>query len=58
MTTMQIVESSDDVEIQEAVNPTLATRELSLYETFVDTGFSVDELPDPTLWRCLVFPEQ
>lgn len=58
MTTMQIVESSDDVEIQEAVNPTLATRELSLYETFVDTGFSVDELPTPTLWRCLVFPKQ
>ena len=55
---MQIVESSDDVEIPEAVVPTIPTRTISLYESFEDTGLCLDELPDPTLWRVLIFPKQ
>jgi co-chaperonin GroES (HSP10) len=55
---MQISEASDTVEIPEAVVPTIPTRTISLYEAFADTGLILEELPDPTLWRCLIFPKQ
>ena len=55
---MQMTEASDDVEIPEVTVPTIPVRAISLYETFNDTGFCLDELPDPTLWRVLVFPKQ
>jgi len=58
MATVKIRESHDDYNIEHAQNPTMPMRDMSDYETFKDTGFTLAELPDPNLWRCLVFPKQ
>jgi len=58
MATVKIRESVDEYSIEHADNPTMPMRSMSEYETFADTGFTLEELPDPNLWRCLIFPKQ
>ncbi len=58
MSTTKIRESVDDYSIAHTENPTMPMRSMSEYETFEDTGFTLEELPDPNLWRCLIFPKQ
>jgi len=49
---------NDDVEVAEISPPQVASRVFSRYATFDDTGLTLEELPDPTLWRVLVLPLQ
>ena len=58
MSTTKIRESVDDYNIEHADNPTMPMRDMTEYETFEDTGFTLEELPEPNLWRCLIFPKQ
>jgi len=52
------VDKTDDVDIPEATPPQLASRVFSKYATFDDTGLTLEELPEPTLWRVLILPLQ
>jgi co-chaperonin GroES (HSP10) len=58
MAQVKIREGMDDYNIDHAANPTMPMRTMSEYETFADTGFKLEELPEPNLWRCLIFPKQ
>lgn len=52
------VDMHDDVDVEEVTPPVLASRIFNEYATFEDTGLTLEELPDPTLWRVLVLPLQ
>lgn len=52
------VDMHDDVDVAEITPPVLASRIFNEYATFEDTGLTLEELPEPTLWRVLVLPLQ
>ena len=52
------VDKSDDVNVTEIQPPQVASRIFDKYATFADTGLTLEELPEPTLWRILVLPLQ
>ena len=52
-----LAEAIDDVAVEESPAPTMFERSMTSMD-FKDTGLTLEELPDPTLWRVLILPRQ